>query len=184
MLLKQLFLAVIVFLGTGIALASGNAPENVPQSTPAITKQSPWQFEVGISAGRPTPIMLNAGIGYENIFFRVMGGGFHLDADKYWVGFRGSLAWKFFRELPFSLDLGIGSGYSFAKAPNQINKALNRANGKRFVRSYNFKESLDISAEVRANIYGVFTQIGIPVHYFMKHDEPTVLWQVGYAYRF
>lgn len=184
MLLKQLFLAVIVFLSTGIALASENASENAPKSAPAKTKQSLWQFEAGISAGRPTPIMLNAGIGYRNVFFRVMGGGFHLDADEYWVGFRGSLAWKFFRELPFSIDAGIGSGYSFAKAPNGYLKALNRANNKRFVRSYNFKESLDISAEVRANIYGVFTYVAVPVHCFMKHDEPNVIWQVGYAYRF
>ena len=113
-----------------------------------------------------------------------MGGGFRFGPDDFWTGFRGSVAWKFFRELPFSLDLGLGGGYAFAKAPNEIHKALNRANGKRYVRSYNYKESLDISAEVRANIYGVFTQIGIPVHYFMKHDEPTVLWQVGYTYKF
>jgi hypothetical protein len=86
--------------------------------------------------------------------------------------------------LPFSLDLGLGGGYAFAKAPNEIHRALNNANKKRYVRSYNYKESLDISAEIRANIYGVFTQLGIPLHYFMKHDEPTVLWQVGYAYKF
>ena len=145
---------------------------------------SSWTFEAGVSAGRPTPIMLNAGVGYKNVFFRAAGSGWHFKPDDFWVGFRGSFAWEFFRELPFSLDLGVGSGYAFAKAPNAIHKALNRANEERLIRSYNYKESLDISAEVRASIYGVFTQIAIPVHYFMKHDEPTVLWQVGYAYRF
>jgi hypothetical protein len=74
--------------------------------------------------------------------------------------------------------------YAFAKAPNKYLKALNRANSDRLAHSYNYKESFDISAEVRANIYGVFTYLAIPVHYFMKHDEPTVLWQVGYAYGF
>ena len=176
MLFKCLFLAIVVTFCTGTAFATENAETKV--------QGSPWQFEAGISAGRPTPIMLNAGIGYENIFFRIAGGGIHFGPDDYWVGFRGFLAWKFFRGLPFSLDLGIGSGYAFAKAPNEVHKALNRANGKRLVRSYNYKESLDISAEIRANIYGVFTQLAIPVHYFMKHDEPTVIWQVGYAYGF
>lgn len=107
-----------------------------------------------------------------------------MQPDEYWVGFRGSFAWKFFRELPFSIDAGFGSGYAFAKAPNGYHKALNRANKVKYVRSYNYKESLDISAEVRANIYGVFSYIAIPVHCFMKHNEPTVIWQVGYAYGF
>ena len=170
MLLRRLILTIIVFWCIGNAVASEN--------------NSPWQFEVGASVGRPTPIMLNAGVGYKNGFFRVAAGGWHLKPNEFWVGYRGSLAWKFFRELPFSLDLGLGGGYAFAKAPNEIHRALNNANKKRYVRSYNYKESLDISAEIRANIYGVFTQLGIPLHYFMKHDEPTVLWQVGYAYKF
>jgi len=170
MLLRRLILATITLAFIGIASAN----EQI----------SPWQFEVGASVGRPTPIMLNAGVGYKNGFFRVAGGGWHLGPDEFWIGYRGSLAWKFFRELPFSLDLGLGGGYAFAKAPNKIHKALNRANQKRYVRSYNYKEALDISAEIRADIYGVFTQLGIPLHYFMKHDEPTVLWQVGYAYKF
>ena len=175
MLFKRLALAVFLFLSTEIAFATESAP--APQ-------ESPWQFEAGISAGRPAPIQINAGVGYKNIFFRVMGGGLHLGPDEFWVGYRGSFAWKFFRELPFSLDLGIGGGYAFAKAPNEIHKALNHANKKRYVLSYNYKESLDISGEIRANIYGVFTYIAIPVHYFMKHDEPNFIWQIGYAYGF
>ena len=170
MLLRSLIFAITAFFCIETAAASEH--------------KSPWQFEVGISAGRPTPIMLNAGVGYENVFFRATGGGMYLGSNEFWVGYRGNLAWKFFRELPFSLDLGISGGYAFAKAPNEILRALNNANKKRYVRSYNYKESLDISADIRANIYGFFTEIAIPVHYFMKHDEPTVLWQVGYAYKF
>ena len=182
MLLKRLAIVSFLIFCTGYALADETV--NVNENKPAVSEKSPWTFEVGISAGRPTPIMANAGIGYKNIFFRAMGGGMRFGADDFWVGYRGGLAWEFFRELPFTLDLGIGSGYSFAKAPNKYFKALNRANKDRMVRSYNYKETLDISAEVRACIYGVFTDLAIPVHYFMKHDEPTVLWQIGYTYRF
>ncbi|WP_173475845.1 hypothetical protein [Fibrobacter succinogenes] len=179
MLFKRLFLVATIVFCTEIAFATENST-----AAPPATASSPWQFEAGISAGRPTPIMLNAGVGYNNFFFRAMGGGLHLDHDEYWVGFRGSFAWKFFRGLPFSLDLGIGSGYAFANAPNGYLRTLNRANKKRLVRPYNYKESLDISVEMRANIYGVFTYVAIPIHCFMKHNKPTVIWQVGYAYRF
>jgi hypothetical protein len=172
MLLKRLVIALFLIFCTENVLAKD------------VSKKSPWTFEAGISAGRPTPIMVNAGVGYNNIFFRAMGGGMYFGTDDFWVGYRGGFAWEFFRELPFTLDLGIGGGYAFAKAPNGYLKALNKANDERMVRSYNYKESLDISVEVRASIYGAFTQIGIPVQYFMKHDEPTVLWQVGYAYKF
>ena len=190
MLLKRLFLVVTIVFCTGIAFAQENTTENavekatVENATVPATQNSPWQFEAGISAGRLTPIMINAGIGYNNFFFRTMGGGFHLGHDEYWVGFRGSFAWKFFRELPFSIDLGFGGGYAFANAPNGYLRTLNRANKKRLVRPYNYKEVLDISVEMRANIYGVFTYIAIPVHCFMKHNEPNVIWQVGYAYKF
>ena len=170
MLLRSLIFAITAFFCIGTAAATEH--------------KSPWQFEAGISAGRPTPIMINAGVGYENVFFRVTGGGLHLGSNEFWVGYRGNLAWKFFRELPFSLDLGISGGYAFAKAPNEILRALNSANKKRYVRSYNYKESFDVSADIRANIYGFFTELGIPLHFFSKHNEPTVIWQAGYAYRF
>ncbi len=181
MLLKRLISPFLLLFCIGKAVAD-NAIEN--SGTILNEKKSAWQFEAGISAGRPTPIMINLGASRENVVFRIMGGGWHLDPDEFWIGYRGSVAWKFFYKLPFSIDLGLGGGYAFAKAPNQVFKALNRANHKRFVRSYNYKESLDISAEIRANIYGVFTHIGIPIYYFMKHNEPNVFWQVGYAYSF
>ena len=183
MLVRCLLLALTIFFCTENALAHESVADSSSKAS-SSGKASPWQFEVGISAGRPTPIMINAGIGYENIFFRAMGGGIHLGSDDFWVGYRGFLAWEFFRELPWTLDLGLGGGYAFAKAPNEYHKALNRANKTRYVRPYNYLEAFDISIEARASIYGVFTDIAIPVHYFMKHDEPTVLWQIGYAYRF
>jgi hypothetical protein len=182
MLLKRLVIVSFLIFCTGNALAGETV--NADENKSAASEKSPWTFEAGISAGRPTPLMIHAGIGYENVFFKAMGGAMYFGTDDFWVGYRGGFAWEFFRELPFTLDLGIGCGYAFAKAPNKYLKALNRANSDRLARSYNYKESFDISAEVRANIYGVFTYLAIPVHYFMKHDEPTVLWQVGYAYGF
>ena len=184
MLFKRLILVFAAVFCLGTAVAAENETGNTAEIGRTEAQGSPWQFEAGASVGRLTPIMLNAGVGYKNVFFRAMGGGLHLGPDEFWVGFRGSFAWKFFRELPFSIDAGFGSGYAFAKAPNYVHKALNAANKARYVRSYNFKEILDISAEVRANIYGVFTYVAVPVHCFMKHDEPNIIWQVGYAYGF
>lgn len=172
MLLKRLVIAVFLFFCTENALAKDDS------------EKSPWTFEAGLSAGRPTPIMLNAGVGYKNIFFKLMSGAMYFGTDDYWVGYHGGFAWRFFRELPFTLDLGFGVGYAFAKAPNKIHKALNRANKRLIVRPYNYKEALDISPEIRASLYGVFTNIAIPVHCFMKHDEPNIIWQIGYAYKF
>ena len=170
MLLKRLIVATLVLFCTGTTFAN--------------EKPSSWQFEAGASAGRPTPILLNAGVGYKNLFFRAMAGAMYFGTDDYWVGYRGGFSWEFFHGLPFTLSPGIGCGYAFAKAPNEIYKAMNRANSTIYVRSYNYKEVLDISMEMRASIYGFFTYIAVPVHGFMKHDEPSVIWQVGYAYKF
>ena len=55
MLLKRLIAATLVLFCTGTTFAN--------------EKPSSWQFEAGASAGRPTPILLNAGVGYKNLFF-------------------------------------------------------------------------------------------------------------------
>ena len=55
MLLKRLVIAVFLFFCTENALAKDDSVK------------SPWTFEAGLSAGRPTPIMLNASVGYKNI---------------------------------------------------------------------------------------------------------------------
>lgn len=146
--------------------------------------ESPWKFEAGVSAGRPTPLMLLAGLSYKSVVFRTQAFGLHFGGNDFWCGYRGSLLWTLFRDLPFSLDLGFGGGYEFAEAPNGYNKALNKAQGERYVRSYNYKESLDVSAEIWARIFGFYTQIGIPIHYFQKHDEPSILWRIGYIKQF
>lgn len=146
--------------------------------------KSSWKFEAGISAGRLTPIMLLGGVSYKSATFRIQAFGLHFDANDFWCGYRGSFLWTFFKDLPFSLDLGFGSGYEFVEAPNGYNKALNKVEGKHYVRPYNYRENLDVSAEIWARIYGVYTQIGIPVHRFQSHDEPNLNWRIGYLHQF
>ena len=181
MLFKRLVTAVFLVFFVQSSFASEGSSDSAV--TPQRGKNT-WQFEAGLSVGRPTPIMINGGVGYKNVFFRAMGGGFRFGPDDFWTGFRGSVAWKFFRELPFSLDLGLGGGYAFAKAPNEIHKAMNKANNANLLYPYNYKEILDVSAAVRINLLGFFTQISMPVYNFMEHDAPRYNWRIGYLVEF
>ena len=65
-----------------------------------------------------------------------------------------------------------------------MHQAVNKANDAKYLYPYNYKESLDISAEVRFHLFGLFTQIDIPLYNFMKHDAPDYLWRVGYLVEF
>lgn len=145
---------------------------------------SNWRFEAGFAAGDPTPVNIVAGIGYKPFIMRVQGMGVHKGDNDYWCGFRGSLGVTLFRDLPFSLDFGVGGGYQFAEAPNGIHQALNKANGGIYVYPYNYEESADVSAEVWIHLFGFFTQIAYPVHFFMDHDTPTIIWRAGYLAAF
>lgn len=145
---------------------------------------SPWRFEAGVSAGQPTPVMIEAGIGYKALTLHLEGLGIHKGENDFWCGFRGGFDWTFFRELPFRVDLGVGGGYEFAEAPNKMHQALNKANGAMYLYPYNYKESLDVSAEIRIHLFGFFTQVAYPIYYFMKHDEPAILWRAGYLAEF
>ncbi len=145
---------------------------------------SPWRFEAGVSAGQPTPVMVEAAVSYKALTAHMGGFGVHQGENEFWCGLRGGLGWTFFYELPFRVSLGVGGGYEFAEAPNKMHQALNRANKATYLYPYNYKESLDVSAEVRVHIFGFFTQVGYPIHYFMKHDEPTILWRAGYLAEF
>ena len=147
----------------------------------AADAPSPWRFEGGVSVGNPTPLALVAGFGYKNVIFRAEGLGAHNGPNDFWCGYRGSLAWTFFRNLPFKLDVGVGGSYEFAEAPNKLHQAFNDANGEMYLYPYNYTETLDISAEIWAHLYGFFTQVAYPIHYFKKHDEPEyIIWRVGY----
>jgi hypothetical protein len=85
-----------------------------------------------------------------------------------------------FWNKPFSLDLGVGGGYEYARSPNGMHQALNKANKLTVVFPYNYKESLNVALEARAHLYGFYSQVAYPVHHFRKHDEPTLIWRMGY----
>lgn len=145
---------------------------------------SPWRFEVGAGARNVSPLVLVAGLGYDNYTFRVQGLGAHSGPRDFWCGVRGSLLWTFFKELPFYFDAGLGVGYEFAEAPNKMHQALNDANKGNFLYPYNYRENMDISLELWTHLYGVYTQISVPAYRFMDHDVPDILWGIGYMFNF
>lgn len=170
--MRHLFIAIALIASMSFAAESDTPTEGA--------KSSNWRFQFGLSAGEPTPLAITAGIGYQSALFRIQGMGWKNGTDDYWCNARGGIAWTFFRELPFNLDLGVGGGYAFAEAPNGYHKALNKANNARYILPYNYEETLDISAEIFVHLYGLFTQISVPVHYFMGNEKPAILWRAGY----
>ena len=150
----------------------------------AAHAESPWRFQAGVSAGRLTPVIIETGIGYKAALLHIGGFGFHNDANDFWCGVRGGLDWTFLRHLPFHIDAGIGAGYEYAQAPNKMHQAVNKANKAKYLYPYNYKESLDVSAEMRIHLFGFFSQIDIPLHNFMEHDAPDMLWRIGYLVEF
>lgn len=165
-------IVLILFCAT-LCLATGGTDN-------ALAKEGRIQF--GVSAGDPTPLSATIGVGYKSAIMRIQGMGWKNGTDDYWCALRGGLAWTFFRNLPFNIDIGIGGGYAYAEAPNGMHKALNDANGAMYVLPYNFEETLDLSAEVWVHLYGIYTQISYPIYYIMDHTKPTLLWRAGYMF--
>lgn len=145
---------------------------------------SDLKFIVGAGSRNQTPIVFLTGISYKRANFIVQGMGVHNRVNDYWCAFRTSLLLKFFNDLPFNFDTGIGVGYEYAEAPNNMHKALNKANSGRYLYPYNYKENMDISLEIWTHLYGFYTQIGVPIHQFKKHDTKNVLWGAGYLVEF
>lgn len=141
-------------------------------------------FEVGVGTRNQLPVSVIAGLRYQEFTFRLQGMGLHFGANDFWTGIRGSLLWTFFAELPFHFDAGIGGGYEYAEAPNKMHQAINNANQKTYVYPYNYKEELDISAELWAHLYGFYTQVSVPAYQFRDHDTQHVLWGIGYIHSF
>lgn len=174
--MRQLFFAIVIL--TSICFATKATAEEVQKTSEERTGN--WRFQVGLSAGEPTPLALTAGLGFKSLIFRMQGMYFPKGEDDYWTNIRGSISLTLFRHLPYNIDLGIASGYAFAEAPNGIHKALNKANNANIVYPYNYEETLDISPEITIHLYRIYTQIAIPVHFFMGNKEPTILWRAGY----
>lgn len=145
---------------------------------------SPWHFGAGVSAGRLTPVMLEGELGYKAATLHVAGFGVHNGPNDFWCGMRGSIGWTFLRDFPFHVFMGVGGGYEFAEAPNEMHSAVNHANNAMYLYPYNYKELLDITADLRINLFGVFSQISFPAYRFRNHDAPDFSWRVGYLMEF
>ena len=143
-----------------------------------------WRFVAGVGTRNQTPIVAIGGIGYKDVILRVQGMGVHRETNHFWCAIRGSLLWTFFRELPFNFDAGVGGGYEYARAPNDIHQSINKANGNRLILPYNYKEIGDVSLELWAHLYGLYTQISVPAYRIIKHDAKRVLWGAGYMVEF
>lgn len=142
-----------------------------------------WRFNAGAGIRNQTPIVAMAGIGYKEAVFRAQGMGYIHNKNDFWCGIRGSLLWTFFYGNPFHLDAGVGGGYEYARAPNEMHKELNKANGPTLY-PHNFKEIGDISIELWAHLYGFYTQISVPTRKFVEHDVKKLLWGTGYIFEF
>ena len=154
------------------------------ESLPTERESSPWHFGAGVSAGRLTPVMLEASAGYKAVNLHIGGFGFHKGQNDFWCGMRGTLAYTLFYTLPFSIELGASVGYEFAEAPNEIHRSVNKANEARLLYPYNYKELLDVSPALRINLFGFFSQVAFPVLRFKDHDAPDYNWRIGYIASF
>lgn len=144
----------------------------------------PWKFKAGIGVRSQTPLVVLGGFSYNNLDFRLQGLGLHNGPREYWCGVRGSLLWTFLENLPFQISAGIGGGYEYAQAPNDLHKAINDANNAYYLLPYNYKENLDVSGEIWTSIYGLYTQISVPIYQFRDHNVPRILWGAGYMVEF
>lgn len=177
------FLAFAYPITSSAAEASAKAPKSISASTDS-SAESPWNFEIGASAGTPAPLLLLAGVRYNGAYLRAEGLGNHRKANDYWCGFRGSLGFDFLNRPEWGLELGTSAGYSYAEAPDGMHRALNEANGATYLYPYSKEETLDVSAEAGARLFGFHTRIEIPFLYPMGNKRPRPLWRAGYTFIF
>ena len=85
---------------------------------------------------------------------------------------------------PFHFDTGLGLGYEYAEAPNKLHQEINKANEGRYTFPYNYKETADLSLELWAHLYGLYTQISVPINRYREHDVKKLLWGAGYMFEF
>ena len=149
-----------------------------------ISHASEWRFSIGAGLRNQTPVVLIGVVGYSNLMLYVEGMGFHSGPNDYWCGVRGSLLWTFFKDFPFHMDAGVSGGYEYAESPNEMHRALNKANNAMYALPYNYKETADISIELWTHFYGLYTQISVPVNRYREHDTKKLLWGAGYMYEF
>ena len=143
-----------------------------------------WRFNLGAGIRNQTPVVAVGAIGYKEVILRVQGMGYIHTKREFWSCIRGSLLWTFFKDYPFNIDAGVGGGYEYARAPNRMHQTLNRLNEDWYILPYNYKEVGDVSLELWTHLYGIYTQISVPVKWIAEHDAPKLLWGAGYMFEF
>ena len=137
-------------------------------------------FEVGVSTGRHTPINLVTGVQLKSFVLRIEGMGYKESDNDLWVSTRGTLAYQFFSELPFSLETGFSCGHLYAKAPNKKNQAFNKANQTSYLWNYNSKEYLDLSIALSARLFGFQVSTFFSLYKPINSSSTRFLWNFSY----
>lgn len=187
-LARRIALAAIFFCAYPITSSAEAQANSAAQETASVTTdssaESPWNFEIEASAGKPAPLLLLAGVRYNGAYLRAEGLGNHKKANDYWCGARGSLGFDVLNRPEWGLELGASAGYSYAEAPDGMHRALNKANGATYLYPYHKEETLDISAEAGVRIFGIHTRVEIPFLYPRGNKKPSLLWRAGYMFIF
>lgn len=137
-------------------------------------------FEVGLSTGRHVPVALVGAFRLDAFVFQVEGMGIKQETNDFWMTYRGTLAYRFFDALPFSLDAGVSCGHLYAKAPNKRNQAFNQANNTHSLWNFNHKEYIDISLALSANLFGFKLTTLYPVFKPINSSSTNLLWNIAY----
>lgn len=144
--------------------------------------KSKWHAGFGLVTNNETTLNLLVESRYDWATFRIEGFVFSKNDNDEWMNVRGILAYRFFSDLPYSVDAGFSVGYLYAKAPNKHHKSINAANNTKFLWEYNLREYIDYSAIMSARLYGLQAEIIIPVVYQRNTVKPTPLWTLGYVF--
>lgn len=136
----------------------------------------------GLLTNNETTLVLALAPRYDWAVFRVEGMGSYKAYNDEWLDIRGTLAYRFFADLPYFIETGISASYLYARAPNRFHESLNKANEHKLLWNYNEREYIDISLSVGANIYGFQANVIMPVFYLRNSVKPRPLWTFGYIF--
>ena len=146
--------------------------------------QEGWHFSAGLLTGREADLIATVGVRHEAFVLKAEGFAFKKEKNDWWSYARATLAYRVLARLPFSYETGISAGYLYARAPNEMHRAFNEAQGSGSLWTYNEREYFDVSISLAVNLYGFQVAILLPMVYAEATDEPSPLWTAGYIYEF
>ncbi len=159
-----LFSILLLFASVGFAFASDLHPE------------------LGILTTNETTLNLEIGARYNAYSLRADVFGYSRNKHDGWLTLRAILGYRFFADLPYSIEPGISVGYLYAKAPNKFHQDFNEANEGKYLLPINQREYLDGSLSFAARLYGFQSTILVPVFFALNNVKPRFLWTFGYIF--